>query len=101
MSIIHLEKPTPRHTRKLGTPKAPCKRGPRRGRRSHVAAAAGVMLVALALLGLSLSHLASGVGIVTGSGERDGWLAISASIWASSRWRLPMSHQIFPDEGKR
>ncbi|MGP0010135.1 MAG: hypothetical protein ACLPIG_15740 [Methylocella sp.] len=34
----------------------------------------GVMLVALALLGLSLSHLASGVAIVTGSGERDGWL---------------------------
>jgi hypothetical protein len=32
------------------------------------------MLVALALLGLSLSHLASGVAIVTGSGERDGWL---------------------------
>ena len=30
--------------------------------------------VALALLGLSLSHLASGVAIVTGSGERDGWL---------------------------
>jgi hypothetical protein len=32
------------------------------------------MLVALALLGPSLSHLASGVAIVTGSGERDGWL---------------------------
>jgi hypothetical protein len=32
------------------------------------------MLVALALLGLSLPHLASGVAIVTGSGERDGWL---------------------------
>jgi hypothetical protein len=28
------------------------------------------MLVALALLGLLLSHLASGVAIVTGSGER-------------------------------
>jgi len=27
-----------------------------------------------ALLGLSLSHLASGVAIVTRSGERDGWL---------------------------
>jgi hypothetical protein len=26
------------------------------------------------LLGLSLSHLASGVAIVTGSGEWDGWL---------------------------
>jgi hypothetical protein len=102
MSIIHLEKPTPRHTRKLGAPKAPCKRGPRRGRSFHVAAAAGaVMLVALALLGLSLSHLASGVAIVRGSGERDGWLATSASIWASSRWRLPMSHRISPDEGKR
>jgi hypothetical protein len=58
------------------------------------------MLVTLALLGLSLSHLASGVAIVTG-GERDGWLAASASIWASSRWRLPMSHRISPDEGKR
>jgi hypothetical protein len=46
----------------------------RRGRRSHVVAAFGVMLVALALLGLSLSHLASGVAIVTGSGGRDGWL---------------------------
>jgi hypothetical protein len=101
MSIIHLEKPTPRHMGKLGAAKAPCKRGPRRGRRSHVAAAAGVMLVALALLGLSLSHLASGVAIVRGSGERDGWLATSASIWASSRWRLPMSHRISPDEGKR
>lgn len=32
------------------------------------------MLVVLALLGQSLSHLASGVAIVTGSGERDGWL---------------------------
>ena len=32
------------------------------------------MLVALALLGLSLSHLASGVAIVTACGERDGWL---------------------------
>jgi hypothetical protein len=32
------------------------------------------MLVALALLGLSLSHLASGVAIVTGSSEPDGWL---------------------------
>ena len=42
------------------------------------------MLVALALLGLSLPHLASGVAIVTGSGERDGWL-----IWASSPWNWP------------
>jgi hypothetical protein len=32
------------------------------------------MSVALALLGLSLSHLASGVAIVTGSSDRDGWL---------------------------
>ncbi len=37
-------------------------------------ATVGVLAVALALLGLSLSHLASGVAIVTGSGERDGWL---------------------------
>jgi hypothetical protein len=37
-------------------------------------AAAFVLLVALALLGLSLTHLASGVAIVTGSSERDGWL---------------------------
>ena len=32
------------------------------------------MLVARALLGLSLSRPASGVAIITGSGERDGWL---------------------------
>jgi hypothetical protein len=75
MSVIHLERPKPRRTRKLAAPKAPGERVTRRGRRSHfVAAFAGVMLVALALLGLSLSHLASGVAIVTGSGERDGWL---------------------------
>ena len=33
-----------------------------------------VMLVARALLGLSHSRPASGVAIITGSGERDGWL---------------------------
>jgi hypothetical protein len=32
------------------------------------------LAVALVLLGLSLSHLASGVAIVTGSDGRDGWL---------------------------
>ena len=32
------------------------------------------MLVARALLGVSLSRPASGVAIITGSGERDGWL---------------------------
>ena len=74
MSVIHLEKPRTRRARKLAAPKAPGERVTRRGRRSHVIAAFGVMLVALALLGLSLSHLASGVAIVTGSGERDGWL---------------------------
>ena len=74
MSVIPLEKPKPRRTRKLAAPKAPGERVTRRGRRSYVVAASGVMLVALALLGLSLSHLASGVAIVTGSGERDGWL---------------------------
>lgn len=74
MSVIHLEKPKPRRVRKPAVPKAAGERVQRRGRRSHVIAAAGVMLVALALLGLSLSHLASGVAIVTGSGERDGWL---------------------------
>jgi hypothetical protein len=74
LSIIHLEKPKPRRTRKPAAPKAPVERATRRGRRSHIVAASGVMLVALALLGLSLSHLASGVAIVTGSGERDGWL---------------------------
>ena len=52
----------------------PGERVTRRGRRSHAFAAVGVLAVALALLGLSLSHLASGVAIVTGSGERDGWL---------------------------
>jgi hypothetical protein len=31
------------------------------------------MLVARALLGLSLSRPASGVAIITGSGERDCW----------------------------
>jgi hypothetical protein len=74
MSVIHLEKPKPRRTRKLAAPKASGDRPTRRRGRSQIAAAAGVMLVALALLGLSLSHLASGVAIVTGSGERDGWL---------------------------
>ena len=67
MSIIHLERPKPRRARKPVAPKAPGERVTRRGRRSHVVAAFGVMLVALALLGLSLSHLASGVAIVTGS----------------------------------
>ncbi len=74
MSVIHFEKPKPRRTRKLAPPKAPGERVTKRGRRSHIVAASCVMLVALALLGLSLSHLASGVTIVTGSGERDGWL---------------------------
>jgi hypothetical protein len=32
-----------------------------------------VFTVALVLLGLSLSHLASGVAIVTGAGYFDGW----------------------------
>jgi hypothetical protein len=50
---------------------------------------------------LSLSHLASGVAIVTESGERDGWLTASASIWASSRWSLPMSSRISLDEENR
>ena len=72
MSVIHLEKPKPRRTRK--PQRAPQAHATRRGRRSHALAASGVMLVALALLGLSLSHLASGVAIVTGSGEHDGWL---------------------------
>ncbi len=74
MSIIHLEKPKLRGSRKRAVPQAAHARGPRRGRLSDVAAAMGVMLVALVLLGLSLSHLASGVAIVTGSGQRDGWL---------------------------
>jgi hypothetical protein len=74
MSVVHLEKPKPRRARKLVALKAPGERVTRRGRRSQALAASGVMLVALALLGLSLSHLASGVAIVTGSGERDGWL---------------------------
>ncbi|MGO9238382.1 MAG: hypothetical protein ACLP4V_31420 [Methylocella sp.] len=74
MSIIPLERPKSRRTRKLAAPKAPGKRVTRRGRRSHAVVAVGVLVVALALLGLSLSHLASGVAIVTGSGERDGWL---------------------------
>ncbi len=43
-------------------------------RRAHTVAACGVLVVALALLWLSLSHLAAGVAIVTGSSERDSWL---------------------------
>jgi uncharacterized membrane protein len=43
-------------------------------RKAQAAAAAGAMLVARALLGLSLSRPASGVAIITGSGERDGRL---------------------------
>jgi hypothetical protein len=74
MAVIPLEKPESRRARKPAAPKAVGDRITKRGRRSHVLAASGVMLVALALLGLSLSHLASGVAIVTGSGERDGWL---------------------------
>ncbi len=74
MSVIHLETPKLRGARKRAVPKPAQARGPRLGRRSDVSAAAAVMLVALVLLGLSLSHLASGVAIVTGSGERDGWL---------------------------
>jgi hypothetical protein len=53
------------------SPRIVGKRVPRRRRRSPIVAASGVMLVALALLGLSLSPLASGVSIVTGSGERN------------------------------
>src|ERR1035438_9235296 len=74
MSVIHLEKPKPRRACKLATPKASGVRVTRRGHHSHALVAVGVLAVALALLGLSLSHLASGVAIVTGSGERDGWL---------------------------
>jgi hypothetical protein len=72
MSVIHLERPKPRHSRK--PQRALQAHVTRPSRRSHTLAASGVMLVALALLGLSLSHLASGVAIVTSSGERDGWL---------------------------
>ncbi len=74
MPVIHLERPKPRRARKPVAPKAPGLRVTRSGRHSHAVAAVGVLAVALALLGLSLSHLASGVAIVTGSGERDGWL---------------------------
>jgi hypothetical protein len=49
-------------------------KAPRGQNKATVAAAGGVMLVALALLGLSLSRLATGVAIVTGLSERDGWL---------------------------
>jgi len=74
MSVVHLERPKPRRARKPFVPKAPGPRVTRRGRLSHAVAAIGVLAVALALLGLSLSHLASGVAIVTACGERDGWL---------------------------
>jgi hypothetical protein len=76
MSVIHLEKPKPRRARKLAAPKAPGPRITRRGRHSHAVAAVGVLAVALALLVQSLSHLASGVAIVTACGERDGWLMV-------------------------
>ncbi len=41
MSVIHLERPKPRRTRKLAAPKAPGERVTRRGRRSHFVAASG------------------------------------------------------------
>src|SRR5205823_588184 len=41
-------------------------------RRVHFAAAA-VLAVALVLLGLSLSHLAAEIALVTGAGPSDGW----------------------------
>lgn len=47
---------------------------PPRHRRGHVIAAGGVLTVGVALTALSLDHLASGIQIVTGCGERDGWL---------------------------
>src|SRR6201993_306170 len=37
-------------------------------------AAAAVLAVALVLLALSLSHLATGIALVTGAGPSDGWL---------------------------
>jgi hypothetical protein len=75
MSVIPLAKPKVRRPRGQAAPKAQRARKARRGREgASVAAAAFILLVALALLGLSLCHLASGVAIVTGSGERDGWL---------------------------
>jgi hypothetical protein len=37
-------------------------------------AAAAVLAVAIILLGLSLSHLAAGIALVTGAGPSDGWL---------------------------
>ncbi len=74
MSVVHLERPKPRRARKPVVPKTPGVHATRRVRHSHAVAAVGVLAVALALLGLSLSHLASGVAIVTACGERDGWL---------------------------
>jgi len=53
-------------------PPATTPRRPRR--RHHIVAAIGVLAVALVLLGLSLSHLAAGVTLVTGSSARDGIL---------------------------
>jgi hypothetical protein len=71
MSVVHLEKPKPRRGEKRARPQG---RNAQAGRRRHIAAAIGVLCVALVLVGLSLSHLASGVTLVTGSSERDGWL---------------------------
>ncbi|WP_156964658.1 hypothetical protein [Methylocapsa aurea] len=72
MTVVRLEKTKP--PRRAPRREASPSRASRRGRRRHVAAAIGVLCVALVLVGLSLSHLAAGVALVTGSGERDGWL---------------------------
>jgi hypothetical protein len=70
-----LEKPKARPSISRAVPKVQQEAKAYRGRaRASVAVAAFVMTIALALLGLLLSHLASGVAILIGSNERDGWL---------------------------
>jgi hypothetical protein len=59
-------------------------------------AAAGVLAVALVLLGLSLSHLAAGIALVTGAGASDGWLmAIGIDLGFVA---LELAMLVAPDE---
>jgi hypothetical protein len=55
-------------------------------------AAAAVLAVALVLLGLSLSHLAAGIALVTGAGPSDGWLMAFGTDLGFVGWpRRPIS----------
>ena len=66
------------------------------------------MLVARALLGLSLSRPASGVAIITGSGEHDGWLmavgmdldfvALDLTMLAAPAAAMPLRPLLAPED---